>query len=413
MQTLDISHNKISDDGAKCISDCLKYHNNALKEFSLSHNFINLSGMNELSESFQNILSLEHVDLSRNLSSPWGVYCALIRHCHLNNLTLCGINGIKEHFKEITDSLEINTTLQSLTLCSSISYLSRYKDVTIKSNYVTGGKLFLNTQIKINDGNAISNGYNRVVNVKIKILYDGNLDCSSEVIDLSRKGINDDAVYFITFGLYNNTEVKDLNLSYNKITDECTVAISDCFRNNCSLQTLILSRNSLTYRGAKKISEIIHINKVKKLDLSHNNISDDGTRAISECLITNTTLQELYLIDNWITSEGAKEIAKAILVNRSLNTLDVSLNDILDKGISCIFDSLSNNNTLLDLNLSQCGVSDEGAMIIAKAMQINKTLQNLDLSHNHISEGVNDVISKLVEDHKTLKNLLGKIGRKL
>ena len=60
--------------------------------------------------------TLNYVDLSCNGSSPWGVYCAIIRHCCTNSLTLGGDEGMKEYIKELADSLQANTTLQSLTL---------------------------------------------------------------------------------------------------------------------------------------------------------------------------------------------------------------------------------------------------------------------------------------------------------
>ena len=62
--------------------------------------------------------TLKYVDLSSNGSSPWGVYYAIIRHCSANSLTLCGDEGMKEYIEEITNSLQANRKLQSLTLFS-------------------------------------------------------------------------------------------------------------------------------------------------------------------------------------------------------------------------------------------------------------------------------------------------------
>ena len=49
---------------------------------------------------------LKLIDLSSNGSSPWGVYCAIIRNCCLDSLTLCGDEGMEQYIKEITDSLQ-------------------------------------------------------------------------------------------------------------------------------------------------------------------------------------------------------------------------------------------------------------------------------------------------------------------
>ena len=64
----------------------------------------------------KNISTLEYVNLSENGSSPWGVYCVIIRHCYGNDLTLCGEDGLGDHVSEVRDSLEANSKLTSLKL---------------------------------------------------------------------------------------------------------------------------------------------------------------------------------------------------------------------------------------------------------------------------------------------------------
>ena len=53
--------------------------------------------------------------------------------------------------------------------------------------------------------------------VCVNILYDSHHECLCITINLSNKNINDDAVYVIAFGLYNNATVKKLDLSINSI----------------------------------------------------------------------------------------------------------------------------------------------------------------------------------------------------
>ena len=396
-EVINMSNEGISYDEVYLIAFGL-YNNIKVKRLDLSCNNISVNGMKRLSECFKLMVPLEYVDLSENYSSPWGVYCAIIRHCCVNSLTLCGDKGMKDYVKEIIDILKINTMLQSLTLFNIGRIgLESIKDVL--ENTTTLKELNLSWKRKILRRKLIHNSTKFVLNshevADINILYDDDDECSSEVIDMSNKDINDDAVYLITFGLCSDTTVQKLDLSCNKITDDGAVPISDCLKSNCSLQTLILSRNSISYKGAKKISEIIHVNKViQKLDMSHNNICDDGAATISECLKTNNTLQELNLSDNWITDEGAKKIAEAIHVNKGLHKLYIAHNAIRDNGVMYISNSLKHNDTLLELNLSKNGISDEGRKIIVEAIQFNVSLQELDLSHNYISDGGMIVILK-------------------
>ena len=367
---LDFSDNYITDDGLVEISKYLE-HNHVLKELNLSQNYINFVGMSHLLKCIKSGLSLVYVDLIGNRLSPWGVYCTIIRHCHFNSLTLCGDDEMMDYVNEITDSLETNTTLQSLTLCK----IGRIGLQSIK--YV----LCENTTLKEVNLSWMSKGIEfiqRTGTVDINILYDGDHECSSEVIIMSKKGINDDAAYLISFGLCDNTTIQTFDLSYNNITDDGVVAISDCFRCNCSLHVLILSSNRISWKGAKMISEIIQVNKaIWKLDISRNKIQDNGAIVISECLKSNNTLQELNLSGNRITSTGARKIAEAIRVNRVLYKLDVSQNAICDDGIIYFGDSLKYNNALLELNLSDNKINVEGSKNIAEAIQKNTGYRNL------------------------------------
>jgi len=65
-----------------------------------------------------NTSTLEYVDLDENLSSPWGVYCAIIKHSSVKSLTLCGDNGLETYVEQLTSCLEESTQLKTLTLCN-------------------------------------------------------------------------------------------------------------------------------------------------------------------------------------------------------------------------------------------------------------------------------------------------------
>ena len=93
-------------------------------------------------------------------------------------------------------------------------------------------------------------------------------ECSPEAINMSTY---DHSMFLMIFGIYNNTKIRKFDLSHNDLTDEEAVAIRDCFRNNCPLQTLILSQNRICSTGARKITELIQVNKViERLNVSHN-----------------------------------------------------------------------------------------------------------------------------------------------
>ena len=251
---------------------------------SLELNNCNLQ-RTEMSRLLQNIINykerlstLKYVDLSCNNSSPWGVYCAIIKNCSVNSLTLCGDEGMMEYVKEITVSLQANVALQSLTLFSigktgveSIKAVL-LNNVTIKRLNLSWNKIkseglkiiSLHTSFLpiIDDAmqtKVTANNTDRVTNVNI--LYYVNYSSFSDarnydsktIINLFGEKINDDAAHVLAFGLCNNTTVEELNISHNYITNDGAVYIIDCLKYNKTLKKLNLSHNRINLSGMNKI----------------------------------------------------------------------------------------------------------------------------------------------------------------
>ena len=364
-----LSNESINDDVACFISLGL-YNNSEICKLDLSRNKITDIGATAISISLQNNHILKELNLSENDSSPWSAYCAIIKHCCVASLTLCGNEGIKEHVTKIIDSLQQNTTLQSLTIKAYMNS-SKIKATTPNSSKRLHCSTFIGNLLISDDGKVKS----KVVNIRILDDYDNII--SSYSVSLSNKKISDDMACLIAFGLYNNKKIQNLDLSCNNITDVGVSAIANCFRNQ-----VLLKR------------------PLQILDISCNNISDNGAMALSECLKNKCTLQELYLSNNQITTKGAKKIGEAIRVNDTLQKLSISDNALCD-GIVAISDGLKCNRKLLDLNISQCQVSIEGAKVIAEAILVNTTLQKLDISHNNLSDDGVINISECLKSNRT------------
>ena len=301
---LNVSANGITDEGALAIVDCLK-HNMTLKKLDLSENKISINGMTKMLHDIKTqmiILSLDYIDLSKNQSSPWGVYCAIIRHCYVNSLTLCGDEGMDEHIKEITDSLEANTMFQSLTLFDvGKTGVESIKAVLMTNTTLSGLNLSwqkvnnegieniliqtLYSPMTIADGGMQVDDSERMIN--LSVLYDSSpvsedlLSRSIEsklAINLSGKKINDDAAHVLAFGLCTNTTVEELNISHNEITNDGAVAIISCLKHNKTLKKLNLSHNRISINGMVKMLE---------------NIENQGT-----------TLSLEYVENTWLISMG-------------------------------------------------------------------------------------------------------------
>ena len=411
-------------------------------------------GMNVLEQFIsENLSTLEYVDLSHNVSSPWGVYCAIIRHCSVNNLTLSGVQAseMKDYVNEITESLQKNTKLTSLTFCNILGNIQPIKTVfscittcthfnipcrkVIDHNDVHRVKavLFHTTlQCKCDDTILVSDN---IKETKVNLLCEnscdtltiGNLyslDASHQCIDdygltvvatfcdklktlnLSRNKISDVRAKIISECIKSHTCLLELNLSMNAINDDGARGIAEAICVNTVLQKLNLSNNHITSKGARKFAEAIQANTtLYTLDIANNKVGDDGAAAISNSLKTNTSLQLLIISGNYITSEGAKKIAEAISANKTLYALDITNNEVGDAGAAAISDSLETNTSLQSLNMSRNCITSEGAGIIAEAIQANTTLNVLDISNAKISDDGAVAISNSLRCNNSLQSL--------
>ena len=93
------------------------------------------------------------------------------------------------------------------------------------------------------------------------------------------------------------------------------------------------------------------------LDISHNNISDDGAIAISEYLRLSKTLKELHVSNNDITNKGIIEITQAIQINTALRLIDLKISRCKDV-VRALSDCLKQNTTLKVLGISWNDNSD-------------------------------------------------------
>ena len=208
--------------------------------------------------------TLENVDLSGNSSSPWGVYCAIIRHCSVDSLTLYGDHGMEDYVNKIKQSLQMNTKLMSLTLYG----------------------------IANNGSKKIAEAIQ--VNIRLQRL------------DISNNCIHDDGAIAISNSLKYNISLQELNMSKNNITRVGAKYIAEAIQANTTLQKLDLSGNEISNGGAAAISDSLQFNiSLQEFNMSSNKITSEGTKNITTAIKVNNTLKQLDLSINKINDEGA------------------------------------------------------------------------------------------------------------
>ena len=326
--------------------------------------------MNKMLENIENqgtMLSLEYFDASKNKSSPWGVYCVIIRHCCTNSLTLCGDEGMKEYIKEIADSLQANTMLDSFTLLGVGKIgMESIKEVLINNvslkrlNLSSGMSNSFKSLSPMSDDMPLGKFFRcdqSYVAINVSVLYDNNdvvishsryfplsdrniCTQANSVIELSGEKISDNAVHVLAFGLCNNTTVEELNISYNRLTDEGVVAIIDCLHHNKTLKKLDLSCNKITGNGMNKILDNIRNQRttlsLKYVDLSKNQSSP---WCVYCAIIRYSCVNSVTLCGDEGMREYISEILHSLQVNMTLQSL--TLNDIAENELHLFKSSMS------------------------------------------------------------------------
>ena len=187
--------------------------------------------------------------------------------------------------------------------------------------------------------------------------------------------------------------LQSLEIGYNKIEDNGIIRIINNLPS--TLVRLIVTYCYFTYNGAVGIGEMLKINRtLKYLHIAGNPIGDDGISAIAGSLHFNTTLIQLVARTCKFCVKGAESLAKMLQVNKILTHLDISNNDIGDDGITAVTCSVQANTTLLELTAFKCELHSIGLQSIDEMLKNNKTLKKLDIAYN----GDEDVaISKVVD----------------
>ncbi len=123
------------------------------------------------------------------------------------------------------------------------------------------------------------------------------------------------------------TPVMQLDFSNNKVSQRTAVELSRLMRNpKCSLRDLNLEHNLMKdVPTAQLHAGLLHEHcKLRRLNLGHNDIKCLGAEALSDALLSNSTLITLTLGWNMIRSRGASRIFDCYKKNKTLQSLGIN-----------------------------------------------------------------------------------------
>jgi hypothetical protein len=150
------------------------------------------------------------------------------------------------------------------------------------------------------------------------------------------------------------------------------------------LKRLALNSCHLNDYNIRQMSPVLqNYNKsLEVLEMSGNQIDNNGATEIGEIFMYNDTLTTVDLSWNNFKSPGAKGLCEGLLHNRVIQHLNVAWNGLEEAGCSAFAAILRSNASLTNLDLTQTGFGPESCLVLCEAMRHNPQLYTLNLSNN-------------------------------
>jgi Ran GTPase-activating protein (RanGAP) involved in mRNA processing and transport len=212
--------------------------------------------------------------------------------------------------------------------------------------------------------------------------------------------------------LYNNTSIKELDLTWNDFNDMDSVRfLCDILRRNKTITILNLSENQFgrTMGAVDCIADGLGSNSMlRKINLSNCCLRDDGVSTLAQTLGSrNTTLHKLILCWNAITSTGVGVLLEAMERCPHITDLDLRDNPIRNEGSSLLARILCKNSlpSLTRLSLSRCDIGDDGFLALVSALEQNTSLLHLELRNIGFSERFFLALAESLPEIKVLQRL--------
>ncbi|CAF1119457.1 unnamed protein product [Adineta steineri] len=147
-------------------------------------------------------------------------------------------------------------------------------------------------------------------------------------LNLSGNHITSQGIAILAFRLPNNLTLRNLNLSHNRINDTGVYLLSEVLlpKHSVYLEKLYLSKNGISNDGIRYLSKMLKVNdKLTELQLANNEIGDEGVRQLANILIDyNTTLKVLNLSNNiFITDSSLDYLLELLEYNQTLTKLSI------------------------------------------------------------------------------------------
>ena len=333
-----LNHYKFTDKQKEIFIKAFFSNNNTLKEFRLlfykDPKAANITG---IFKSMTNISTLKFIKISNSAcdQAANAIAQVLANNKQLEEIDLCN-----------SDLRPIG----AIKIFNGMKNLSNLIKLDVSRNDIADEEAYEGTEILAPIVSQISHLSNKPVTYtavqRLAFVLDHNPKLQK--LGVSSLHLYPEEVTVLLKGMTNLKNLVKLDISSNCIRGEAAKALASILSCNISLQKLILQKCFLQYEGAMDIfNAITTYSRLRYLDVSSNDISNEAAKALASILSCNINLQKLILQKCSLRTEGTVDIFNAITTHSRLSYLDATHNDnIGDEAAVALRAVLSNNSKL-------------------------------------------------------------------
>ncbi|KZV33594.1 Ran GTPase-activating protein 2 [Dorcoceras hygrometricum] len=189
--------------------------------------------------------------------------------------------------------------------------------------------------------------------------------------------------------------LEDFRCSSTRVGSDGGVALTEALSECKNLKKLDIRDNMFGVEAGIKLSEaLVKHEYLTEIYLSYLNLEDAGAIAIAGALKeTAPSLEVLEMAGNDITAEAAPALASCIAKKTALVKLNLSENDLKDDGVLLISKALGvEHDQLKEVDMSQNSLRRAAARTLAQALVNKPAFKLLNINGNFISdEGIDEL----------------------
>jgi hypothetical protein len=199
-------------------------------------------------------------------------------------------------------------------------------------------------------------------------------------IQLRNVALYDDGAWALASYINRNKFIQIVDLSYNNISDDGIQGFCGCLPLLEALHTLKLNGNGFAMDACRYLTDNLAASTTLTcLELANNRIGDDGMEVLCNFMKHNEYLEHLYVDTCLIGDDGVQCLHDALLFNRRLKSISLMSNRFTVKGMMALGKALQYNASLTALVLSNNPIGPEAANSIGSSLTVNDTLTRLEL----------------------------------